>query len=135
MTFIDNLLNHFWRRSALTPVLPPLARVRPDYIRWDGLRKGWGLAVMWHHGFEAEGVDTYGRISGFDPILDPRVGDVFETKMQSGRTLLWVVDAVESLTDPNDMYHADLSRIGYEDENPLSPSTYVHDPNAFVFLR
>jgi hypothetical protein len=116
------------------PKPPPLQRVREDYIRWDGLRQGWGQAVTWFHGFEPQGVDDHGRILGFDSIMDPRVGDIFYTEMKSGRTLLWVVDEVQSKSDPPDMYGADLSRIGYEDEVTLAPSTYVK-PTGWQFLR
>ena len=103
----------------------PSRRVRADYALWDGLRQGWGMAVIWHHGFEKEGVDEVGRISGFDPDAPPRVGDVFYTDMKSGRRLLWLVENVERMRDPHDMFRADLGRIGYADENPLPPSTLV----------
>lgn len=54
--------------------------------------------------------------------------------MASTRTLLWVVDTVEGKYDPPDMYFATVSRIGYEDENPLPESTYVR-PEGPRFLR
>lgn len=111
----------------------PIDLVRTDYKLWDGLRTGWGRGVAWHSGFSNEGVAATGRISGFDPHMDPRVGDVFYTDMQSGRRMLWVVTGSENCGDPRDMYFASLARIGYEDENPLPVSTYVEP--KFQFFR
>ncbi len=56
-----------------------------------------------------------GKFLGFR-TSKPRVGDLVETKMQSGKLALSVFIKIEPQGDPQDMFFADCEHIGYSDE-------------------
>ncbi len=67
----------------------------------------WGCHVEW--------LTDHEKVWGHHPTI-PSVGDRIHSPMQSGRTGVYEVTAVERCRDPDDMFFADVTPLGYLDE-------------------
>lgn len=72
---------------------------------WE--HKGWGDSIGW--------IDFSRRCISGHLTPKPKVGDEFQTRMDSGKIGRFKIISVEYCSDPNDMFFATVSDIGYTD--------------------
>jgi hypothetical protein len=74
---------------------------------WE--HKGWGNAINW---LDFEKRKMYGHL--YDK---PRIGDLINCQMQSGKVHSFIVVDVEYKSDPPDMFFCDVSDYKYKEPN------------------
>jgi len=73
---------------------------------------GWGNKISF---CEFEAGKAVQRVHGFKHRI-PKVGDVLQTPMNSGKPGYWMFTEIEPCRDPRDMFFATIQALGYEDE-------------------
>lgn len=92
----------------------PLAFNDPAYFY--EVKGGWGTAIEFEKDNAPEGKSSRDRrVRGWQS-RGPKVGDVLTAAMSSGRVGVYIFTAVKYVSDPNDMFFADVTYRGYEDE-------------------
>ena len=70
---------------------------------------GWGYCINWE-GWKDK--STIQKVSGHE-MRRPRVGDELLADMQSGKTARFTFTDVEYMLDPDDMFFATVTFVGY----------------------
>ena len=92
---------------------------------WD--HNGWGNSVRW---FDWDKRHVYGHLQN-----RPKVGDELRCEMESGQIARFLFTSVELQTNPNDMFFAYLTDIGYAKEGKVPEVDPDRKPGEIRFLR
>lgn len=103
-------LQQFIQKVGQAFFAPPEPRILPD-ARTYQMGGGWGCAINWMD--DPPVVPNSGKVVGWKS-RKPRVGDLLETKMRSGKVGTLVFTEIRPCGDPPDMFFGTVEWVKVE---------------------
>lgn len=114
-----DLFKKFFKRE------PPPPTYKEDY-RIFHMGGVWGYHIEFWDKPSSAGMSTIQSVWGhYTPT--PSDGDILEMDMKSGKITLWVFYNCRYPGNPDDMFFADISFLGYKDEISIPASSAPKD--------